>query len=99
MGGRVRNIFWVGFVTRVSVKSGLIFFEGWAIRDFGELFSVKTALIFCQCRVPFGKTRTIYRTEEVSVDKGLKCISRTIYRTIQDPHTNLLCGHLDGYLV
>jgi hypothetical protein len=39
--GGVRNIFWVGFVTRGSVKSTLIFFEGWAIRDLGELFSAK----------------------------------------------------------
>jgi len=92
-----------------SVKSTLIFFWGMVYKGFGgvvfcqgwrmRLFSVKTALIFCQCRVPFGKTRTIYRTGEVSVDKGLKCISRTLCRTIQDPHTNLLCGHLGGYLV
>ncbi len=50
-----------------------------------ELFSVKSGLIFCQCRVQFGRTRTIYRTDEVSVVKGLQCSSRTLCRTIQDP--------------
>lgn len=75
-----------------SVKSGLIFFLGDGLWGFYSnvfcqdwrmrLFSVKTALIFCQCRVLFGKTRTIYRTDEVSIVNGWRCSSRTLCRTI-----------------